>query len=106
MSKVKEIVEAIESVLPKRRPLEHHEPFINKKKAAVEIANCIASGVQNYKYVEQFEDWLRNFTGSQYALATNTGTAALHVALMAAGVKRNDEVIVPTSTFVASANAV
>src|ERR1700719_3867360 len=106
MSKVKEIVEAIESVLPKRRPIEHHEPFVNKKKAAVEIANCIASGIQNYKYVEQFEDWLKGFTGAEHALATNTGTSALHVALLAAGVKRNDEVIVPTTTFVATANAV
>ena len=103
---VDKIVKAIESVLPKRRPIEHHAPFINKKKAAIEIANCIASGVEKYKYIEQFEDWLRKFTGAEYVLATNTGTSALHVALLAAGVKYGDEVIVPTTTFVATANAV
>jgi len=103
---VSEIVAAIESVLPKRRPIEHHEPFICKKKAATEIANCIAYGVEKYKYVEQFEEWLRKFTGAEHVLATNTGTAALHLALLAAGVKHSDEVIVPTSTFVATANAV
>jgi perosamine synthetase len=103
---VEDIVEAIESVLSKRRPIEHHEPFINKKKANIEIANCIANGIHKYDCVERFENWLKDFTGAQYALATNTGTSALHVALLAAGVKHGDEVIVPTSTFVATANAV
>src|SRR5260221_14086556 len=101
-----DIVNAIESVLPKRRPIEHHEPFINKKKATVEIANCLAYGVEKYRSVELFEDWLRGFTGAEYVLATNTGTSALHLALVSAGVKYGDEVIVPTSTFVATANAV
>jgi len=101
-----DIIEAIESVLPKRRPIEHHEPFVNKKKATVEIANCLAYGIEKYRQVEQFEEWLGKFTGAEYVLATNTGTAALHVALLAAGVKHRDEVIVPTSTFVATANAV
>lgn len=103
---VEEIVEAIESVLPRRRPIEHHEPFINKKKATIEIANCLATGIHKYQYVEQFENWLSEFTGAEYVLATNTGTSALHVALLAAGVKHRDEVIVPTTTFVATANAV
>lgn len=104
--KTDEIVTAIESVLPKRRPIEHHEPFINKKKAVAEIANALATGIEKYRQVELFEDWLRKFTGAEYALATNTGTSALHVALLAAGIKHGDEVIVPTSTFVATANAV
>ena len=101
-----EIVCAIESVLPKRRPIEHHEPFVNKKKATVEIANCIAYGIEKYRQVELFEEWLSKFTGAEYVLATNTGTSALHVALLAAGVKHRDEVIVPSTTFVATANAV
>src|SRR5258706_14129779 len=101
-----ELVRAIESVLPRRRPIEHHEPFINKKKATVEIANCLARGIEKYHCVELFEDWLGKFTGAEHSLVTNTGTAALHLALLAAGVKHGDEVIVPTSTFVATANAV
>lgn len=105
-TKTEDIVSEIESILPKRRPIEHHEPFINKKKATTEIANCIAAGIEKYKHVEQFENWLSAFTGAEYVLATNTGTAALHLALVAAGVKPSDEVIVPVSTFVATANAV
>ncbi len=46
------------------------------------------------------------YTGSKYALATNSGTAALHVALMAAGIGPGDQVIVPAFTFVATALAV
>jgi len=101
-----DIINAIESVLPKRRPIEHHEPFINKKKATVEIANCLARGTGKYHSVELFEDWLKNFTGVEYTLCTNTGTAALHLALLAAGVKYGDEVICPVSTFVATSNAI
>ncbi len=46
------------------------------------------------------------YTGSKYALATNSGTAALHVALIAAGIGPGDQVIVPAFTFVATALAV
>jgi perosamine synthetase len=45
-------------------------------------------------------------TGARYCLATNSGTAALHIALAAAGVRRGDEVIVPALSFVATAQAV
>lgn len=46
------------------------------------------------------------FLGSKYCVATNSGTAALHVALAAAGVQPGDEVLVPAFTFVATALAV
>lgn len=106
MVSVKDVADRIESVLPKRRPINHHEPFIDKKKASIEIAQCLASGIQNYAPVDLFEDWLKTVTGSEYVLATNTGTSALHLALLAVGIKPHDEVIVPTTTFVATAHAV
>ena len=46
------------------------------------------------------------FAGVKHAVAVNTGTAALHAAVMAVGVKRDDEVILPSFTFVATAEAV
>lgn len=58
------------------------------------------------KYVERFETAFANFCGTRHALACCNGTAALHLALMALGVGPGDEVIVPTLTFVATANAV
>jgi perosamine synthetase len=56
--------------------------------------------------VERFETAFAALVGAQHAVAVNNGTAALHVAMLAAGVGPGDEVIVPTLTFAASANAV
>jgi perosamine synthetase len=58
------------------------------------------------KYIERFESAFADFCGVKHAAACCNGTTALHLALLALGVKRGDEVIVPTLTFVASANAV
>ncbi|NBW65513.1 LegC family aminotransferase [bacterium] len=57
-------------------------------------------------YVDRFEAELAAFTGAKHAVAVGNGTAALHVALLMAGVQPNDEVIIPALTFVATANAV
>lgn len=57
-------------------------------------------------YIEQFEDRLCEVTGASYAVACVNGTAALHLASMAAGLKRGVAAIVPSITFLATANAV
>ncbi len=57
-------------------------------------------------FVERFERELARYLGVPHAVATVNGTAALHVALLAAGVTAGDEVLVPAFTFVATANAV
>lgn len=56
--------------------------------------------------VNKFENCFSEFTGSKNAVAVSSGTAALHSALFAAGIKKGDEVIVPAITFVATANSV
>lgn len=58
------------------------------------------------QYVDRFERALAEAVGSPHAVACQSGTAALHVALQVAGVAAGDEVLVPTLTFVAPANAV
>lgn len=58
------------------------------------------------KFVDRFEADLAAYTGAKHAVAVVNGTAALHIALKLAGVKANDEVLVPALTFVATANAV
>lgn len=57
-------------------------------------------------YVTKFEEIVAEATGSHYAVATSSGTTGIHAALTAVGVKHGDLVIVPTFTFIASANAV
>jgi perosamine synthetase len=56
--------------------------------------------------LERFEKALAKKVGAKYAVAFNSGTAALHAAYFAAGVGKNDEIIVPSLTFAATANAV
>lgn len=56
-------------------------------------------------YVSRFEELMAGIAGTKYAVATVNGTAALHMALLVAGVKRNDLVITQAMTFVASCNA-
>lgn len=58
-----------------------------------------------YKVVE-FEEDLRKYLGAKCVMATNTGTSALHLALLALGIGEGDEVIVPSLTFVASFQAI
>ncbi len=57
-------------------------------------------------FVDRFEAMVRAWVGCRYAVATMNGTAALHVALLVAGVRPGDEVLMPSLTFVAPANAV
>jgi aminotransferase in exopolysaccharide biosynthesis len=58
------------------------------------------------RYVNMFEDLMGKITGAKYAVATVNGTCALHLVLVAAGVKPGDEVITQPLTFVATANAI
>ena len=58
------------------------------------------------KYVRAFEERIAEFCGRRYAVSTCNGTAALHLALVTLGIGPGDEVIVPSLTFVATANAV
>src|SRR3989475_7645559 len=57
-------------------------------------------------FVDRFERETAAAVGAAHAVAAVTGTAALHVALLTAGVRPRDEVLVPTLTFIATANAV
>lgn len=58
------------------------------------------------EYVNQLETKIAKYTGVKYAIACSSGTAALQLSLLAAGIKSNDEVIVPTMTFIATPNSV
>lgn len=55
--------------------------------------------------VEEFEKLVADYTGRKYGVAFNSGTSALHAILLAYNLKRGDEVIVPSFTFIATANA-
>ncbi len=58
------------------------------------------------KFIPEFEEKFARYCGVKYGVATSNGTTALHLALTALGIGPGDEVIVPTLTFIATANAV
>lgn len=58
------------------------------------------------KYIEKFESSFADFCGSNYAVSCCNGTVAIHLALIALGVKEGDEIIMPDLTYIATANAV
>lgn len=60
----------------------------------------------NGKYIGAFEQAFAEFCGVKHAIATNNGTTALHLALVAIGLQPGDEVLIPTVTYIATANAV
>ena len=58
------------------------------------------------KYVDKFERDVADYLGAHYAIACVNGTSALHTSLLLAGIKPDEEVIIPTITFIAPVNAV
>lgn len=72
------------------------------------VKECIDTGWVSSvgSYVDRIERDLAAFTGTAHAVATANGTAALHICAILAGVETGDEVLMPTLTFVATANAV
>jgi perosamine synthetase len=88
-------------------PAALHEPCFAGNELTY-LKECLDSGWVSSvgRYVDRFESDLCAFTGSRHAVAAVNGTAALHVCLLLAGVQQYDEVLLPSLTFVATANAV
>lgn len=102
------IIAAIDQVVGNAtRPVALHEPYFsgNEKKY---LNECIDSGWVSSvgTFVDRFERELADFCGAKYAVVAVNGTCALHAALVTMGVKPGDEVLLPSLTFVATANAV
>jgi perosamine synthetase len=99
------VVERLATLLPERASL--HEPRLEGNETKY-VNNCVQSGWVSTvgSYVDRFETELAAYTGAKHAVAIVNGTAALHLALVVAGVKDGDEVLLPSLTFVATANAV
>lgn len=71
------------------------------------ILDCIKTNWISYgKYVNKFEKEFTKYIGTKYASSCSSGTSALHLAMLALGIKGGDEVIIPALTFVSSMNSI
>ena len=102
-----DVLMALRSVLPKRDFISLHEPQFGGNEWTY-IKECLDTGWVSSvgKFVDRLEAQLSEYTGVKRAVAVVNGTAALHICLKLVGVGQGDEVLVPTLTFVAAANAV
>ncbi len=72
------------------------------------VTECLETGWVSSvgAYVDQFEKMTAEFAGTKYAVATSSGTTALHICLVMMGINENDYVIAPNITFIATCNAI
>lgn len=83
------------------------EPALNGKELEY-VSDCIKSNWISSmgKYIPLFEEKFSSFCGAKYGIGCNNGTTAIHLALEACNIRKGDEVIIPTFTMIATANAV
>jgi aminotransferase in exopolysaccharide biosynthesis len=107
MEKFRETVDFIKQLYPDQSFIPLHEPrFIGKEREYVmdAIDSTFVSSVG--RYVDLFEEKIKEYTGAKYAIAVVNGTAALHMSLMLAGVKRDEIVVTQALSFIATCNAI
>jgi len=103
----KQTVDFIKSQFPNQDFIPLHEPrFVGNERSYVmdAIDSTFVSSVG--KYVDDFEKQIASYTGAKYAVACVNGTAALHMAMLVADVKRNDIVVTQPLSFIATCNAI
>ena len=81
-------------------------PLIEQPEINEVVASMKSGWLGTGPKVKQFEEMFAGYKGAKFAVALNSCTAGLHLAMLAIGIKPGDEVIVPTMTFAATANAV
>lgn len=103
---VDRIIDGIQKVVG-RDPISLHKPEFDGNEWRY-LKHCLDSSFVSSigEYVDKFEVLLSEYTESKYAISVVNGTAALQIALILAGVQREDEVLIPSLTFVATANAI
>jgi len=102
-----DVINFVRTLYGKEGDIPLHSPlFIGNEKKYLE--ECIDSTFVSSagKFVEQLELKIANYTGANYAIATSSGTSALHISLLMSGVSQEDEVITQPLTFIATCNAI
>lgn len=103
---MKEITNSLKKVFKNKSKRLHDPLFVGNENKY--LKDCIKTSYVSYvgKYVNIFEKKISSYTKSKYTVATSSGTSALHLVLRYFNLGAKDEVIMPTSTYVATASAV
>lgn len=88
----------------KKYPAAH--PYLTKKEETYVLKTLRTGMLSIGPFIKKFEKLFAKKIGTRYACAVSSGTAGLHLALLAAGIKKGDEVITSPFSFIASANAI
>ncbi len=83
--------------------LPFHSPLIEDEEIKAVVDTLRSGWITTGPRVKEFEDEIATYVGARYAVAVNSCTAAMHLALLAAGVRRGDEVITSPYTFASTA---
>jgi perosamine synthetase len=102
-----DFIDAVRSVTGDEPVIQLHEPEIGDVEKAYVLESLDSGFVSSVgEFVTRFETEIAAFTGAKSAVVVSNGTSALHIALVLAGVRAGDEVLIPALSFIATANAV
>jgi len=90
----------------KKKLIKSAEPYIGSEEIQEAVKVLESGNFVSGRKVEEFENAFADYIGVDYAVAVNSGTSALHLALLSLGIGKGDEVIVPALTFFATVEAV
>jgi aminotransferase in exopolysaccharide biosynthesis len=102
-----EIISFIQSVYKTNEFIPLHAPSFNGNEKSYVLETIDSTFVSSVgKFVDKFEEIIKEYTGAKFAIATVNGTAALHMSLILAGVRKDDLVITQALSFIATCNAI
>ncbi|MFW5879287.1 MAG: DegT/DnrJ/EryC1/StrS family aminotransferase, partial [bacterium] len=82
------------------------KPYLDKEEAQAAYDAVLSGWVTQGPRVKQFEEIFAKYVGASYAVAVSSCTTALHLSMIVSGIKEGDEVICPSMTYIATANAI
>src|SRR5690606_15411377 len=82
------------------------KPYLTEDEAQAAYDTILTGWITQGPRVEEFEEKFANYTGAKYAVAVSNCTTALHLSMIVAGIGPGDEVICPSMSYIATANAI